>query len=494
MSAHKLTTVDHFFNAQKTAKIKKLSAQNAAVERAADPEAAKQNDEDEAERAKLAAAIEKHKRNPLARKRPAKVEAPATASVASQESTVIFEVITPTPEQVKPPELQPNKKLKTTEDTDASPVVVSRTTIDEDGVLPSWAFHSLLHGLNPPVKPSVGSSNSNVAPRARPTPPDIESMRKYNRRPGGEELPPGLFFHATYENSHTIGKILGTLADFAEMYTLLFTDSGMEVLTQDNGRVWTFLMKIPASAFLCYNNLCESSMMFVVMGSKMKRFAAACTPQKTLTFCRRQNGDDNEALDLMLFPLDGKEETGSVQRAQFKQYECEYKRVLPVDCYQYKIIMYSHVLAKQLKHLAAESPDIALELSKTTFKLSAIDQELGGDQSVGFPVKSTLREVLEQPSGESCYIEQIAPLSGAAEKITLAAIPHMRFIAAYLVRMMHFECDAKLVELRIGVRDNPFSAERAKEESPLCVIYDYAVGTPGNFQVKMWLAPEIEMN
>ena len=194
---------------------------------------------------------------------------------------------------------------------------------------------------------------------------------------------------------------------------------------------------------------------------------------------------------MLLFPLDGKESSGSVKRAMFKPFDKKRKELVPVNCHQWRVLMRAHVVAKDLKSLAAESSDICVELSRcVTFKWSAIDQELGGDQCIGFPVCATLREMEESRSLECCFAENVQP--AGEEHVSLANIPHMRYIAAYVTRMMQFQCDAPLVEFRLGVRDKP-GEPGVKQESPLMVTFTYAPGTPAQFAVKMWLAPEFEV-
>lgn len=303
-------------------------------------------------------------------------------------------------------------------------------------------------------------------------------------------MPRATWFYATYENSRTLGQILGTLADFADMYMLVFRDDGLEVLTNDDGKVWTFQLQVPATSFVCYRDLCDSAMSFVIMGQKIKRFARACSADKTLTFCRRQNGDDDEPLELFLCSLDGKFESGAVTRAQFKRYDMEARQMLPNSPHQYRIMMRNAVFAKHLRLLIAEASDICLEISASNFKMSAIDHEMGGDQNVNFPVKRTLAEAIER-NGECAYIERLA--NADADGVSLGQLPHMRFIGAYLERMTHFACDAEVVQILMGLRDSPTLAG-SKEESLLGFVYDYGVGSEAAFGVRMWLAPEFEIN
>jgi len=492
MSEHQQTTVDHFFKLQKKAvAVRQVTEKNASLARVADPLVAKQEDDDAESQARLKAAIKK--KSLLA------ATTTTTTTGASLSRKRVFSGPIEVPVIITTPKLEaseedqsqhassPAKRSKTS--PPPAPLITSRTTISESAIASSASALAQLQSLVTP-KGTSSLSTTTTTTKTRAVAPNIDDMRKFNRRPGGEKMPHSTWFYATYENSRTLGQILGTLADFADMYMLVFRDDGLEVLTNDDGKVWTFQLQVPATSFVCYRDLCDSAMSFVIMGQKIKRFARACSADKTITFCRRQNGDDDEPLDLFLCSPDGKFESGAVTRAQFKRYDMEARQMLPNSPHQYRITMRNAVFAKHLRLLIAEASDICLEISASNFKMSAIDHEMGGDQNVNFPVKKTLAEAVER-NGECAYIERLA--SADADGVSLGQLPHMRFIGAYLERMTHFACDVDVVQILMGLRNSPTLAG-TKEESLLGFAYDYGTGSEAAFGVRMWLAPEFEIN
>jgi hypothetical protein len=333
----------------------------------------------------------------------------------------------------------------------------------------------------------LSQSNGRLATTTRAVAPNVKEMKKNNRKPGGQLLAPGVWFYATYENSSLLGKVFSTLADIVENFMLVFTDRGLRIMTVDDGDILTTRLEVPRASFLCYVDLCESALSFVIAGKKIKRFGKICTAKQTLTFCRNQNGNNAEPLELMLCPLDGSFESGAVTRASFKSNEDEQSHMMPVSPHQYQITMPASFYAEKIRDLVLEASDICLEISESTLKMSAIDADGGGDLYTGVPAKRSLQEALQN---DCCYLER---LPGADPAVQLNSLPPYRFLAAYLETITRFGSGVAKVVLRFGLRDSP-TQPGVKEESLLYISYTFGEDGAAPFTLQTWLAPRVELD
>lgn len=477
-----------------------LTKANIEQRRKDNPEEAREIDEEAEIQKKLLIAREKMKnssdkpvQNLFSRKRTSSIaisaEKPKTKNFIHDETT-----LQETPDS--PPQSR-NKKQKT-----AIESITTISHLDESTTMttpPRLVLTSSSSQQNDVIAPHLNSST-------RAQPPNIKEMKKNNRKPGGQLQDPGVWFYATYENSAALARAFKTFATFcSETFMIVFNSKAMRIFTRDDAGILLMHMEVPRTSFLCYENLCDSKIAFVIASKKMKRFADACTSEQTITFCRNQNGNKGEPMELLLCPLDGSFESGIVTRATFKSNDEQPSELMPVSPHQYQITMKSSLFAAKVKQLVAESSDICLEFSSTTFKMSAIDDEGGGDMYLGVPVKRSVREALDT---DCCFIER---LPDADPRVTLGDIPHSQFNAAYLETMTHFgrhinfpdrmrvdfDKDSlafcEKMTLRFGLRAS-HAKRGSKEESLLLITYQIGEGTTAPFTIRQWLAPRIEVD
>lgn len=318
--------------------------------------------------------------------------------------------------------------------------------------------------------------------------PNVRAMKKNERKAGGGNADqPSVWFYACYENSALLGAVLGTLADFSDNYTIIFNDRGMKIAFDDDGKLLHLHLEVPRSAFVAFEDLCDSAISFVISSKKIKRFSKKCSAATTLTFCLNQNGNKGEPLELILCPLDGDFDSGVVTRAGFKPIDEEKSVLMPAAPHQYQVTMPAALYKSTIVGLVSEGSDICMELSSARLKLSSIDADGGGDLYSGIPVKPTLEEAMQK---NCCYVERVL---GADPAIQFNSMPEVRFIAAYLESVTRFSgAGVSKVVLRFGLREKRREPGK-KEDSPLYVSYTFAEATPAAFTLQTWLAPTMEL-
>lgn len=322
------------------------------------------------------------------------------------------------------------------------------------------------------------SKITEVTAVAPPIPPRNSKML------GNQQKPPGIVFSACYDDSTVLGRILSKVESLSSEFTFLFTRAGLTITLLDTSHVTLLAVTVPVDSFLQYANLQSKPISFTVNSKAWCRFAKICQSDRTLTFMYDQCSLDSEPLHLMLFPADGKANSGQSSYRRMSPLNTDDGIVEPNSPYQYEVCVSARQFFKNVANLGMEDDTVRLRLSSTAFELAALTP--GGDQ-IGFHSIP----VADEPSDDCCTLKRIGD---PASKVSLEQFANFRMSAVYLAQACAFgnNSECQWLTLRFGVTVGPGGI---CAEEPLYLRFPVRQGSPkGSFDVQLWVAPKLDEN
>jgi len=318
-----------------------------------------------------------------------------------------------------------------------------------------------------------------------------EEQQKLCLAPSAKELNvPGAtadnLFCATYDDSKSLGTVLARLKKFGQFYELVFRARGADVWIIING-VMMINISVPVKSFVQYSLMPGTSVRYLMPSAEMARFAEACSDEHSLTFARKQNGE-NTHMELQLWPRDARKSSGTVIQTRIAEYESEYESLEPAIVGQWTIRFPMQSWREHVRLMQKESDDIAVCMNKDCVIVSArVDGR--PTLSVRYPCVTNSANVA--PGDKKC----VRYPTQSADKFLADRCFGFSFLLApvYLEGINTFSMGVPCNDMRLTI-----GMQREREGSdqvfPSAVKFVYSMrsGTQAPFTCTAWIAPKYE--
>jgi hypothetical protein len=314
---------------------------------------------------------------------------------------------------------------------------------------------------------------------------------------GGRPLPADRgHFRAVFENAKVIGDVLGSLAGLASMFPITFEPSGMSVRLLDGANVIYFVVSIPASSFLVYENMRDSKTTIVVSSTAFQSRKSQFSVKSTLTFAFQTVLREAQKLFVQLYPRSGEARDGLVTRFDVPLSDAEYDTLQERDDsedYQYQVTI-SHALLMQIVGY------FKVSMGEVAFTVTAHSLDLGGrcDENS----QQTIQVHFIDGAAESRDIDVVAAaLAGSPDTCHCARlmtwtpdrapnVVNFRLSLVYLRRALTTLAGCRYVQLSLGRSFANFGGEF----SPARLRGVYASPETGRAALSMtiYISPKIE--
>lgn len=311
-----------------------------------------------------------------------------------------------------------------------------------------------------------------------------------DRTPGNEKKPNGVVFRAVYDCAETLIKTLTNLSKFYNYYPLVFTEKGLEILSMDADHSIVVSMKVPASAFVRYENLAQDAIEFIISSAAISNFPSARANQYSLTTMYDQYGNPDEVLHMMMYPRTEATRYDPILRSSFKPANAELEPLQPDEDYQYEVIIAPLVFAEQLGQITKSTSTVTMMLGDGAFEMGVITNLVDSSSTSTIIAVHDVHDVDKHDEILATKRAIINRLPDANPKFKMGAMRGFKFSAAYLktTEQLARMSACTSLKLKLGVQD-ALDMQCGYAERPLSLEFGIRDGEQSAFSVRVWIVP-----
>lgn len=197
---------------------------------------------------------------------------------------------------------------------------------------------------------------------------------------GGRPLDPNRKeFRAVFANSYVLGRLFGSIAAMASMFPLRVQPDGISVRLADATIVIYFIIKIPRTCFLAFENESAVDEVKVISSVAFQQRQSEFTNSMSMTLAYQSMPIDSATIAVQLYPASGDETEDVVTTFSIPVSDSDefvvYDDPDDSNSYHFQITVSHALLMKQIKSFDKSNGVLALTVTNHSFDIAAMCDE-----------------------------------------------------------------------------------------------------------------------